>query len=242
MEINYDLIIKYLCNTKKEKPVVKPTEKKDFKYFVDDLKKMSYLDFSFENSLLVSIIFLLNSDKFHFDECEMENSVEEMLNELDLDNDKNLMINLCKKLDINIIVIGEELKLFSFRNIVDLSLPFVLLYKKSNRYLPIYDKSRKVYFYHNSIVENLLDNDFKVNHDDYQLLDDMECIVDEILVNKSNDNVIWFTNDNIVNNMEKYKKMKKVELIDKLLENDDSLKKSSLNKLRKNDLIKMLLK
>lgn len=245
MEINYELIIKYLCKSesKVEKKITKPKEKNNFMYFQEELNEMFYLDFNFENSFLVSIIFLLNNEKFYIDNSKMSDSIDEMLNELNLTNDSNIKVNICKEFNINILLIGDELKLFSYRNIIDLSLPFILLYEKDNEYYPIYEKNRKVFFYHNSLVENLLDNEFKVNHDDYQLLDDIEYIIDDILKKETNEVLInnIFTNESIVNNMESYKKMKKSELIDKLLDSNTSLKKSKLNKLKKNDLIKILL-
>ena len=56
MEINYDLIIKYLTkNVKVNKE--KPTEKNDFKYFNNILKDKCYLKVDYDNSLLSSIIF-----------------------------------------------------------------------------------------------------------------------------------------------------------------------------------------
>ena len=246
MEINYDLIIKYLCSNLKNKENKKelkienvkseePKECNNFKYFSSILDNELYLDFDYSNNLISSIIFLLNNDKFFFDRYKMNMSVSEFFNETHILNNNNIIVNICEYFDINILVVSDRLKLYSYNNIVDLSLPMILLYKLDD-YYPIYNKDSFIYFYHNSIVEELLDNEFDINHDDYQILDDLETKIDSILL--SNKKI--FASNNELNNLDNYKKMKKKELIDKILENND-YKKSYLQKKRKSDLIKMLL-
>lgn len=238
MEINYDLIIKFLSKSNKIKKL-KPEERSDFKYFKSLLKNKSYLKLDYDNSILSSIIFLLNSDKFYFNEEKMFKSIDEFLNELEIEYNDDILINVCSFFNINILIISDKLDLYSSKNIINLSLPFILLYKNDNKYNPIYENKKKLFFYHNSIVEDLLDNNFNVNHDDYQLLDDVDMIIDEILEKRESNNI--FTSNNQINNLDNYKRKKKNELIEILIVKDLKLKKSNLLKLKKTDLIKMLL-
>lgn len=249
MNVNYDLIIKYLSKKKlnitKEKSIniinnlednISKIEKFKNKYH-NELEEYSFLRFKSDNNLVDSIIYLLNNEKFTLDKKIMEKNRNELLNLLD---DSNLP-NICKYFNINILLISDQIELYSSSNIINLSLPFILLYKENN-YYPLFLNEKRIFFYQGSEIEDLLDKDFVVNYDNYQLLDNTNEIIDQILdrmndkETKSND---IFINSNNLEYLEKIKKYKKVDLINEILNKSD-YKKSNLQKMRKDDLIRLL--
>lgn len=251
MHINYDLIIKYLSQNKDNKKN-KILNEDNFKSSIENLEKtkyyilnnFSYLRFKSENNLIDSIIYNLNNDKFTLDKNIMNENRKNLLKLLDGDT----FIDICKYFNINIIIINEQIELISKNNIIDLSLPFILLYNNIDFY-PIFLKDKRLFFYQDSIIEELLDNDFIVNHENYQLIDNIEYLIDRVLDNtkeKVNDKVNdkmnnIFINSNNLDYFDKVKKMKKAELINSLMDKED-YKKSYLVKLKKDDLIKLLCK
>ena len=249
MNVNYDLIIKYLSKKKlnitKEKSIniinnlednISKIEKFKNKYH-NELEEYSFLRFKSDNNLVDSIIYLLNNEKFTLDKKIMAKNRNELLNLLD---DSNLP-NICKYFNINILLISDQIELYSSSNIINLSLPFILLYKENN-YYPLFLNEKRIFFYQGSEIEDLLDKDFVVNYDNYQLLDNTNEIIDQILdrmndkETKSND---IFINSNNLEYLEKIKKYKKVDLINEILNKSD-YKKSNLQKMRKDDLIRLL--
>lgn len=251
MNVNYDLIIKYLSKKKlnitKEKSIniinnlednILKIEKFKNKYH-NELEEYSFLRFKSDNNLVDSIIYLLNNEKFTLDKKIMAKNRNELLNLLD---DSNLP-NICKYFNINILLISDQIELYSSSNIINLSLPFILLYKENN-YYPLFLNEKRIFFYQGSEIEDLLDKDFVVNYDNYQLLDNTNEIIDQIL-DRMNDKEIKsndiFINSNNLEYLEKIKKYKKVDLINEILNKSD-YKKSNLQKMRKDDLVRLLSK
>lgn len=255
MELNYDMIIKYLSPNK----IIKSNKIQVQQFDKYNLDKFKFLNLYSPNSLVDSIIYLLDNDNFFINQEQMEKSREEFIKQIKLIN--NNLKDICKYFKINIIILSDQINIYSATSIIDLSLPFVLLYNIDNSYYPIFKENKKVFFYQNSEIEKLLDSDFQVNFDNYQFLDDLNQIIDNILnkpINiektkksnqiikenisekKCNDNI--FTTTNTIQDLEILKKKIKKELILDILEKDNSYKKSNLNKLKKNDLINILIK
>lgn len=256
MDITYDYIISYLCDKqiKDVEEIEEIGEKNNFSKLVykDLLKDYKYFYIKNDikiNSILGSLIYLLNIEDFYVDE-KILNSCEKMIEKLALeryDDEKELLKELCLKLEINIFVLDEKIELYSGKNIIDLLNPCILLYKKSELYYPIFS-SKKVYFYQtDDIIENLLDLDITINFNNYQYLDNYEQIIDNILKNnkkniKKNISNNLFIKEDSINLIEQYKKMTKNILVEKILENDTSNTKTKLLKIKKADLINLLLK
>jgi len=245
MEINYELIIKYLSTNK-----IRKNNKTEIKLFSKyELDKFKYLHFTTDNNLIDSMIYLLSNDNFYINQTKMKESREMFLKQLDLEeNDNRTIKKICKYFKINVMVLSEEIYLYSGESIIDLSLPFILIYSKDDTYYPIFKEHKKIFFYQNLEIESLLDRDFKVNFENYQFLDDLKQIINKILeknVKPSNEIVKTeqiFTSNSKIQEFEKFKKKTKKELITEILEKSIDSKKSSLNKMKKNDLINFLLK
>ena len=245
--LTYEVIIEHLGKINFEKKILKPEE-----INLDNiiLKTLKYLKYDSHNSLLDSIIYLLNNENFHFDK-NIKREREEIKEELDMkSNDSNdIFDTLCDYFEINIIVSKEcdkEYYLYSNNSIIDLSLPFILLYHEKDAYYPIYNDNNKIFFYHNSVVEELIENCLEknvlnVNHDEYQFLDNINEIIDNILCENGdgNEKSIFINNENIelVENMSK---MKKKELIVEILKKNKTYLESDLTKKLKKDLISIL--
>ena len=175
MELNYDMIIKYLSPNK----IIKSNKIQVQQFDKYNLDKFKFLNLYSPNSLVDSIIYLLDNDNFFINQEQMEKSREEFIKQIKLIN--NNLKDICKYFKINIIILSDQINIYSATSIIDLSLPFVLLYNIDNSYYPIFKENKKVFFYQNSEIEKLLDSDFQVNFDNYQFLDDLNQIIDNIL-------------------------------------------------------------
>lgn len=224
MEITYDLILKYLCNKKyNTKKIYNDLENKETQF--NNFNKLEFCNK--ENTLKQSLNILID-----YDESNDTFSDEELLN------------NLSEKLNLNILVLSNNNKLYSPKNIIDLSLPFILLHY-DKYYSPLYQNDKKIFFYNDEDIEEILDEKIKVNHNKYQFLDNYEEIIDDILnkpkiTNTKIDNKL-FVNEDEVKDYQDYNKLTKAKLINLIMEKNTNYKKSQLNKIKKNDLIKMLL-
>ena len=247
MEINYEMIIKYLSPSKAVKK--SKTEIKSFDKY--DLDKFRYLYFNTDSNLIDSMIYLLSNDNFYINQTKMVESRNMFLKQLKIDeNDNNLIKKICNYFNINVLVLSDEIYLYSGKSIIDLSLPFILIYSKDDTYYPVFKEHKKIFFYQNFEIESLLDRDFKVNFENYQFLDDLKQIINKILENEKIETTDEctkaeqiFTSNSKVEEYEQLKKKTKKDLINEILEKKgyDS-KKSSLNKMKKNDLINLLVR
>ncbi|ADO67479.1 hypothetical protein crov445 [Cafeteria roenbergensis virus] len=262
MEINYNMIIKYLTPAEIiSKNEINPLPFNHFK-----LNKFNYLNFLTSNNFIDSIIYLISNEHFYINPDEMDKSRNEFIKQIKLNTtDITSIKQICKFFKINILILSEKINLYSSENIIDLSLPFIILYHSNNNYYPVYQDNKFIFFYQNSPIEQLLEEDLVVNFTNYQFLDDLNQIIDLILndgksidntinkistkinnkdiIDKIDDNInnkIFINNENL-DKLEKLKKTTKNNLIIEILQKDSSLKKTNLNKLKKNDLINLLI-
>ena len=255
-EINYDYIISYLCNKTQK---INPEFLNDFD--INDVKLDSLSYYYFNNScsfdsILNSLIYILNTDDFYFDELKLKDSRNKMINELSLDND-NLLNELCKKLNINILTFDDKINLYSGDSIIDLYNPFVLLRKINNIYYPISENKKKVFFCQDIIIEKILDSEINITFEEYQFLDNLEEIIDGLLtknniqddinddtndindINDINNNI--FLKENTIEQINILNKLTKNELVEKILIKNNNYTKVKLIRIKKNELINLLL-
>lgn len=241
MELNYQLIINYLSNNVKIKKSKNVTEIKNFNFKeINDLKMLKFYSENYDDSLIESLIYLLDDNHFFLNNSKMKESCINYKTELLINNndeENTIIIKTCNYFKINLIVISNKIKLFSSTNIIDLSLPFILLLKKEMHYYPIFKEEKKIFFYYNTFIENLLDGEFETNFIDYQILDDLNQIIDNIIKKENT----LFINKNKINVVTQLNKKTKKELIMDILEKKIDSKKSSLNQMKKNELITLLI-
>lgn len=241
MELSYDTIIKYLS------PKANYQKKIEINSFDNinkyELKNFKILNFSSENSLLDSIIYILMNEYFFLNQSKMRNSRNDFIKQVNLNNKFTYLKDICEFFKINILVLSEQINIYSCENIIDLSLPFIILYHMEDHYYPVFKNQKNIFFYHNSEIEDLLDKNFKVNFEDYQFLDDLNQIIDIILKNniKAPKQDEIFTNNINLQDYEKQRKKTRKILINDILSKNSDLNKSNLNKLKKNDLIELFL-
>lgn len=252
MELNYDYIISYLCKNDEKK--IEPKFLNDFDISDIDVSNLSYY-FYYNNcsfdSILNSLIYILNIEDFYFDESKNIDSRNKMINQLSLENNDDLFSELCKKLDINILVLEEKIHLYSGSSIINLYNPFILLRKKDNIYYPICKDKKTIFYYQDKLIEEILESEINIEFEEFQLLDNLEEIIDDLLNNKktdykekndnTNDTNSIFLKENTIDKLNILNKLKKSELIEKILEKNDNNTEQKLKRLKKNDLINLLL-
>ena len=256
--MDLDYIISYLADDNSKKIIEKKEERKEkiieklecnIEDYNEDLK---YLNHNLENnSLILSLIYLLNIENFKFVLEKLENEINIFKSWM---NNEISLYEISKKLNINILVLGENKKVCSPSGVINLFLPFILLKLENGNYYPIFNDTKKVFFYmKDEFIEEILDEieglEESMPYEAYQFYEEKSEIIDSILEknkdklkseNTELNNI--FTKSSSVEKMKKYNKMLKRDLISELIKCDSSLLNKKLENKTKKDLIDMLIK
>lgn len=236
MEINYDTIIKYLCNENKNNFITKKNISKmitDFPLFKNFFRTGINI-FNQKNinmSLLYSILYNNNKQFIYLEDNEKFNNIEHILNNIKIEWN-NIIKSKTKKLE------GTEL-IFKYMNgkLTDYKKFYIILCKCFHINILILDfknKETKLYSDSYDIINPFLPTIILAKHNNnfepvysnkdkiFNIMDNMFLsilneykvkTIEDLNVKEKNNNIFINTNNSIPNKT-KIKKMKKQELLD----------------------------
>jgi hypothetical protein len=247
MEINYDLIIKYLTTikntfvSKKHILVCSDTFPDKFKLFLQNKFYRYGIDQILTDNFYVSLLILLNKHYLTYTIEEEQYEINK-LKKIEITSNK---LDIIKILDINLIIFdfkNENINILHSDEICNPYKPTLLIAQYENFYEPIINEidNKKIFSYNDLIIKNIYQNVLP-----NKLKDNITELINEFkpLDNISEDSIknkIFIKSDNLLNiNESKLLKMTKKEL-QILLDNKNI--KINISKMLKKDIVDILLK